>query len=79
MLFRPRPDTKGQGAAGPMDSSIAPLQCTFGACTLTRMRMRTQLELFNWPNTDYRRHYYCRDFPPLMPEWPVGQVMAAVT
>ena len=78
MLFRPHPDTKGQGAAGPMDS-IVPLQCTFGVRTLTRMRMRTQLELLLRPNTDYRRHYYCRDFPPLMPEWPVGQVMAAVT
>ena len=78
MLFRPRPDTKGQGAAGPMDSSIAPLQCTFGVRTLTRMRMRTQLELFNWPNTDHRRHYCRRASPPLMPEWPVRQVMAAV-
>ena len=79
MLFRPRPDTKGQGAAGPMDSNIAPLQCTFGIRTLTRMRMRTQLELFNWPNTDHRKRYYRRASPSLMPECPVGQVVAATT
>ena len=79
MLFRPRPDTKGQEAAWPMDSSIAPLRCMLGACTLIRMRMRAQLELPNWPNTDHRKRCYRRASPSLMPECPVGQVMAAAT